>query len=391
MNVVKLTIVEQVQGLVVPDVNSVVIKGVEDIYVGVKKKVIMCVSRTVDQKPVDEESRRLGGSWIARLTSPSGRVSTIPFTRTTHGEGELTLDLAESGAWIMHVEISGVPVKGSPFTLKVSEPSEDTLTKYQIIASLFSGYHQTSKTSIEGALEVYGKVVSEGSSIADVSFHRQHVARLISAIPEGSAISDSWVESVVDRPVIIEDLTIPIFEVSADALLVPHNSKMKWPTHGFQASLLGKLDAKHRELVETRTFKFAESHPRPLTYGSTIITPVTASHLRVSHLVNVVTVKLKKARSTSELSYERATYENLKTALFTAFEEAQRNRHITSMVIPNKISKDFFTGKSTNVVRDVLTEWLSSPLNSQSIKTYYLAQRGDTPKPSRRKSRAAKD
>lgn len=380
MNVVQLTILEQVQGLVPPDVDLFRVRGLEENYVGVAKKIVLAYGSPT--------TKRLGGAWVARLTSPAGKITTLVFTRTSNEEAEIEWDFPEVGAWVLYIEISGVPIPNSPFTLRASYPSEDTLSKYQIIGSLFAGYHDAARDSVRGSLVLYEAAVSKASP--DAEFHRQHLTRLLAASPAGDPLVTE-VRRVIDRGIVVVlDQAVPIFEVKADGMIVPHNSRMRWPPHGFQATLLERLDEKHRDLVISRTTKFVEGHPRTLTYGSTIITPVVAGHLRVSHLIHVVTVKLKKARTTSELSYEKATYENLKTSLFTALEEAQSNRHITSLVIPNKISKDFFSGlsnRAATVVKSVIDEWVADPRNTHSIKTYYLASRGDTPKPQRRKSR----
>jgi hypothetical protein len=193
---------------------------------------------------------------------------------------------------------------------------------------------------------------------------------------------------------LIVDITGNIAECDAESIFVSHNSWLEWPKeNGYQAKIFKRLSEKERDLLLDKCSSFASGK---LFYGSTMIFPISNISLpgqppRQTLLVNTVTVLLKSRKKftlseTKSKPYKTTKYASLKASITLSLNEVAK-KGITSIAIPNQISKNFYSSTSTrneDAVLEIIKEWAATNPKSE-LTTIFLVTKLPSPAPVRKK------
>jgi hypothetical protein len=402
-----LTIVDEANGHVAPDLTSFILEGLEEVWLGVKRDFRLTASRTVSQRKI---TKYVGGNWS--VVWRNRLSSNLPSSYKSFNLQRVGLDTAvfehtfeKEGDYEIRVYITGKEIVGSPFPFRVTNPSSDQLTKYQLLSKFVLPHanDEHTLTSIDGFFALYEDAHLRKDLVAEE--YREVILSMISDFTSGRRIPsprpsssddtdstsaptnsesptevdiklDSYIFSV-NRPRIYE-IKSDILSINADALFVPHNSVMKFPkTSSFQKKLLEALEAPIQVGLVNTLSTFANG--KTLGFGSTLITPIRSKKILVNYLVNCVVVRLQ-TKGPLPIT-ERA---DLKQAIFQGLEAAGAKPSIQRILVPHQISKNFFFGKNEDVVRSIIKEFLEKG-NVGHLRSIVIVSKDNTPKVKRKK------
>jgi O-acetyl-ADP-ribose deacetylase (regulator of RNase III) len=203
----------------------------------------------------------------------------------------------------------------------------------------------------------------------------------------GVAGKDGEVGKKVDKCILVEKVGSLLDEFTDfEALLVSHNSWLEWPKlSGYQTKILARLSEKERKILLEKSASFGKNK---LTYGSTMIFPVSNLALpggaaNPKLLINTVTVVFKNKQKITEKVVTNTKYEDLSRALGLSFSEAER-KGIKSIVIPSRISGNYYQGKNEEAVLNIIRDWIVSHPGT-GLRTLVVVSKDQTPKTQRKK------
>jgi len=390
MEVPLLTIDDQIAGRLEPDLDSFSIQGLEEVWMMVPKRFIISASaKTVEGAP---STAPLGGAWSARIAfNIEGSIS-APVEVVRMGADSAYFDYTFSlqGLWKIWLDVSSVPVKGSPFTVNVHWGSASQISKWQSIGGFLKG----DVTSVTQASLGYSEILYvEAASRLDYQAldHRVHILSHVGALPPEKGAE---IITRINRPILVRRLGSILDDFpDIQAIFVSHNSWMEWPKEsGYQSRLLARLSEKDRKILLDRSASFGRSR---LDYGSSMV--FSAANIAPSGqsgqpvppiqpktLINVVTVIFRTKEKLTRNSFVHTKPENLRRALHLGLIEAEA-KGVRSIVIPSSISKNYFAGgKNDECIITSIKEWIANNPNS-NIHTIVIAQKDPTPKVARKK------
>ncbi len=384
MEVPLLTIDDQIAGRLEPDLDSFSIQGLEEVWMMVPKRFIISASaKTVEGAP---SSAPLGGAWSARIAfNIEGSIS-APVEVVRMGADSAYFDYTFSlqGLWKIWLDVSSVPVKGSPFTVNVHWGSASQISKWQSIGGFLKG----DVTSVTQASLGYSEILfAEAASRLDYQAldHRVHILRYVGALPPEKSTE---IITRINRPILVRRLGSILDDFpDIQAIFVSHNSWMEWPKEsGYQSRLLARLSEKDRKILLDRSASFGRSR---LDYGSSMVFSAaniapSGQAIQPKTLINVVTVIFRTKEKLTRNSFVHTKPENLRRALHLGLIEAEA-KGVRSIVIPSSISKNYFAGgKNDECIITSIKEWITNNPNS-NIHTIVIAQKDPTPKIARKK------
>jgi O-acetyl-ADP-ribose deacetylase (regulator of RNase III) len=369
-----LSVADQLEGFEEPDINSVLIQGLDEIWIGVEKRFTITV---IKNKHGLTPVKTVGGEWTAKITEESSKSVFLPVFRTGIDSAAFTHIFVNEGEYLLFVNISGRSVIGSPFKIKVTWGSASQLAKWININNFLSkDLMNVSQISIHSFLDLYEILVREKNPKALI--YRDHLLKYA---------SDAEIINKIRRCVIIEIFGSIVDETSTEAIFVSHNSWMEWPKDtGYQAKILSRLPEKERSILVKKCSAFGTTK---LAYGSTLIYPLTnlpTKNLEVNpkQLINTVTVIFKNRDKLTPNTHHKTTYEDLKRAITLGLSEAER-KNIKSIAFPSRISKNYYyDGKNEEAVRKIIDEWLKTKPHT-TIETLVIVTKEETPKIKRKR------
>lgn len=388
-----LTIEDQIAGRVEPDLNSFKIDGLDEVWMNVNKKFVITASPAFGGSGVAEKG--LGGLWNVRIVFNIEGSIPIPVKVTRSGLDSAYFEYQPSlqGKWKVWLDVSGVPVVGSPFDMNVHWGTSSQINKWANIDSFLRGDSINTTLASLGAFEVLFLEAASKHSHQALEYRKT-----IRATPIPAEKGKEILERISRCILIIKPGSILDDFPEIESIFVSHTSWMLWPKEsGYQARLLSRLAEKEAKMVLERTSKFGKTR---LDYGSTLIIPVsipTETGVEPKKLVNTVTVLCKTKSGYSGLGgYKHTKEADLRRSLFLAFEEVER-KGIKSIVLPSTISKNYFTGgKNDESIVTIIKEWISrgeslsgrtSPSTDvgTNLEVVCIAHKDPTPKIPRKK------
>lgn len=392
-----LTIDDQIAGRVEPDLDSFSIQGLDEVWMLVPKRfVITAAAKGLPDRPLGDPllgkspDRPLGGAWAARVAfNIEGSASTsVEVVRMGPDSAYFDFTFSLQGLWKIWLDVSSVPVKGSPFIVNVHWGSASQISKWKTVEEFLTSADDDAVTAVTiaslGYSEIQFSEAAAGNSYQALSY-RAHVLRFCESLPpeKSLAIRTRILRSVLVRRTgaILDDFP------DIQAIFVSHNSWMEWPKEsGYQSKLLARLSEKDRKSLLDRSVAFSRTR---LTYGSTMLFSAAnvappGRPIEPKCLINTVTVVFKAKDKVTKAGYKHTKPEDLKHALNLSFLEAER-KGITSIVVPSNISKNYFAGgKNDEIIYTGIKEWIARNPNT-TIQTIVIAQKDPTPKVPRKK------
>lgn len=383
-----LTVDDKIVGKIEPDLNSFAISGLDEVWMNVNKRFIITASPKFPP-PEGWEQKGLGGLWNVRIVYNIEGFIPTPVKVVRFGPDSAYFEYLPTlqGKWKIFLDISGVPVPGTPFEFIVQWGSTSQINKWSNIGAFLRGDSSSTTLSSIKAMEVLFDELSNEFSPKALDY-RKNILRVCSNLPKETPGIEEIIKNISRCILVISQGSILDDFPDISSILVCHNSWMSWPKEsGYQSKLINRLNEKDSKMVLERTTKFGSSR---LNYGSTLIIPVSNISLpgrpiQPKHLVNTVTVLFKNRDSIGKSNVQYTKEGELRRALFLAFSDIER-KGISSVAIPSVISKAYFSGgKNDEIIVSAVKDWISgqtSPLPGPTgkLETVCIVQKLNTPK-----------
>jgi len=379
-----LSIEDQLAGYVEPDLDSFVMQGVDAVWVNVQSDFVLSAS---PKERLKFQSPFLGGRWGVRIAygTEGSPVSVVNVERVSQDSAIFSYKFLLEGVYKIYIDVSSIPVTGSPFSVTAKWGSENQLNKWSGIHTFLN---QDCKTTTYASIRATASLLTEAIAEQKIEAldYRRH---LLESIEKVDKIDETrkYIQDAGGCIVLRKQGSVIEDTYGLDAILVCHNSWMEWPKEsGYQAKILGRLQEKERNLLLEKSTTFGKNK---LNYGSTMIFPVSNLALpdkkvNPKQLINTVTVVFKSRDKLASQPYKHTKMEDLKKALDLALREADR-KGIKSIGIPHTISQNYYSGgKNDEAVFTVVKE-LASTKTYTSLKTLVIITKSQTPKTNRKK------
>lgn len=380
-----LSIEDKIQGFLEPDLDSFTLQGLDDIFIGIEKQIIISASA----KDKGAKDAKLGGRWNANIQYGIENSVNMPVQVERIGTDSAVINhkFQLQGPYKIHISVSSIPVKGSPFTVNVQWGSSSQLDKWQTIDDFLKKDHlEAIEESFRYGLEQYDFCCEKMSRFAlDYRNHLRNRIEFIKSDEKRERISMRLEKCILLKHVgsLLDDFP------TLEGILVSHNSWMKWPEEkGYQARILSRLPEKEKKALIDKCTLFAKSR---IGYGATFIFPVefrSENKVIPKQLINTVTVifvEKEKVKHNTQ-PFKNTKFDDLKTALGMALTEADK-KGIKNMLIPSDISGNYFAGgKVEEAVLTIFSSWLAEHPETD-LETLMVVHKEKTPKVSRRRKR----
>ena len=372
---------DRANGRVEPDLESFTLQGLDDVYMDEEKQFILSASPKI--KTRFQESA-LGGRWTCNVQYSIEGAVVIPIEVIRVGLDSATFKhkFTLEGKYKLHIAVSSVPVKGSPFTVDVLWGSQSQLNKWKTIETFMSKDHsQVTHQALAASLELFNKGVRE-MSYDSLEYRRHILSRVGGLHPDQKEATTKE----VSRCIVLKKIGSILDDVpEMEGIFTSHNSWMEWPTKsGYQAKIIERISEKERKALLDKSSTFGKNN----TYGSTMIFPVIniappGQKVSPKQLINTVTVVFKGGGRTSQ-PFKHTKYADLEQALSLGLREADK-KGIKNIAIPANVSGNYFSGgKIEESVLKIVTEWTKTHPET-GLETLTLVHKDQTPKSLRKK------
>jgi len=372
---------DKVNGRVEPDLNSFNLQGLDDVYMDEEKQFILSASPKVKTR---YQESMLGGRWTCTTQYGIEGAVVVPVEVTRVGLDSATFKykFTLEGKYKLHIAVSSIPIKGSPFTVDVHWGSQSQLNKWKTIETFLDRDHSAiTRQSLTASLDIFNKKVHD-MDYTSLDYRRHILSRVGGLQPDDR----KTIEQEVSRCIVLKKFGSILDDVpEMEGIFISHNSWMEWPTKsGYQAKVVERLAEKEKKALLEKSASFGKNN----TYGSTMIFPVTnvagkGQGVCPKQLVNTVTVVFKSGGRTSQ-PYKHTKYSDLEQALSLGFREANK-KGIKNMAIPANVSGNYFSGgKIEESVLKIITDWVKAHPGT-SLETLTLVHKDQTPKALRKK------
>lgn len=382
-----LSIEDQLAGYVEPDLGSFILQGIEDVWLNAESNFVLTAS---PKEKLKFQSPYLGGRWGVRISYglEGSPITTINVTRTGQDCAFFSYKFLLEGLYKIYVDVSSIPVVGSPFEVVVRTSSESQLDKW---SKMYKFLNRECTATTQASIKAMASLLMEAAKEHRIEAleYRRHFLENLEKAPGGNG--SPFVEGLLTETkkclVLRKEGSVVYDSYDVQALLVCHNSWMEWPKEsGYQAKILARLHEKEAKLLLEKSASFGKNK---LGYGSTMIFPVSnvalpGKKVNPKQLINTVTVVFKSKDKLASQPFKHTKPDDLKKALELAFFEADL-KGIKSIAIPHMISQNYFSGGKNEETVFAIVKELANTKPYKNIEALVIFSKNQTPRPNRKK------